>query len=103
MDSKHRNNFIRSRANATRNPRPNSTSIERADSLVISLTAIAGKIACIRATAITVQLALRAQNGDQDVDIAMCMRDGVCDALNDQFTQLRSIIASLGGTSQPLS
>ena len=104
MDSQHRENSIRSRAKPAPNSRLNCTSIERGDSLVNSLMAIAGRLDGIRATAVTVQLALRAQNGDQDVDIATCMRTGVCDALNDQFTQLRAIIASLDGTPlvQPL-
>jgi hypothetical protein len=97
MDSQDRENSIRSHAKPKRKTRLNSTPIERGDSLVISLTAIAGRLAYIRATAVTVQLALSAQNGDQDVDIAACIRAGVCDALNDQFTQLGAIIASLGG------
>jgi hypothetical protein len=98
MDSKRRENSIRSRTKPTRKSRLNSTRIGRGNPLLISLTAIAGRLAYIRATAVTVHLALRAQNGDQDVDIAACMRAGVCDALNDQHTQLGAIIASLGGT-----
>lgn len=49
-------------------------------------------------TAVTVQLALRAQNSDQDVDVADCLRVGVCDALEDQVTQLTAVLASLSGT-----
>lgn len=98
MDSQHRENSIRSRTRPARKSPLNSTPIERGHPLVISLTTIAGRLACIRATAVTVQLALRAQNGDQDVDIATCLKTGVCDALNDQLTQLRAITASLGGT-----
>jgi len=95
MDSQHRENSTPSRTKPARKSRPRPTPIKRRDPLVTSLTAIACKLAHIRATAVTVQLALRAQNADQDVDIAMCMSAGVCDALNDQFTQIRTLIASL--------
>ena len=66
--------------------------------MIAPLTGIANRLTYIRATAVTVELALRAQNGDQDVDIAACMRAGVCDALDDQFTRLKAIIESLGGS-----
>jgi hypothetical protein len=52
----------------------------------------------IRAAAVTVGLALRAQNADQDLDVADCLRVGVCDALDDQIAQLTEVIKTLNGT-----
>ena len=77
---------------------PTRTQSERGNPLIVPLTGIASRLTYIRATAVTVELALRAQNGDQDVDIAACMRTGVCDALDGQYTQLVAIIESLGGS-----
>jgi len=98
MDSRHRGHSTRTRPKQARKSRPDPTPNERGNSLIAPLTGIANRLTYIRATAVTVELALRAQNGDQDVDIAACMRAGVCDALDDQFTRLKAIIESLGGS-----
>lgn len=98
MDSQHRGHSTRAHPKQTRKSRPDPTPIERGNSLIAPLTGIASRLTYIRAIAVTVELALRAQNGDQDVDIAACMRAGICDALDDQFTRLNIIIESLGGS-----
>ena len=98
MDSRHRRNSTRTRITSARKSRLGSTRSERGNPLIGTLTGVAGRLTQIHATAVTVQLALRAQNGDQDRDIAACMRAGVCDALGDQFIELAAIIESLGGT-----
>ena len=98
MDSRHCENSTRARVRSARKSRPGSTRSERGNPLIGTLTGVAGRLTQIHATAVTVQLALRAQNGDQDRDIAACMRTGVCDALGDQFIELAAIIESLGGT-----
>lgn len=99
MDSRHRGHSTRTRPKKAHKSHSHPTRTERGNPLIGPLTGIARRLTSIRATAVTVGLALRAQNGDQDVDIAACIRAGVCDPLDDQVAQLTAIIQLLGGSS----
>jgi hypothetical protein len=60
------------------------------------LTDITRYLKVIGAIAVTVEVALRAQNCERDADIANCLRHGVVDALSTQIermSQLRSPVA----------
>ncbi len=99
MDSRHRGHSTRTRLKQARKSRSTPTRSQRGSPFIGPLRAIARRLTSIRATAMTVGLALRAQNGDQDLEIAACIRAGVCDPLDDQFAQLTAIIELLGGSS----
>jgi hypothetical protein len=43
-----------------------------------------------------VELALRKQDAEQDVDIAECVRAGVCNPIADQAESMRSIVEKFG-------
>ena len=98
MDSRHRSHSTPARAKQARRSRRDSRRIDLGKKLVDPITRVARRLTYVRATAVTAALALRAQNGDQDAEIADCMRTGVCDSLDDQVTQLMAIVESLGGT-----
>jgi hypothetical protein len=57
----------------------------------------------IYGTALSVELALRKQDAEQDVDIAECLRAGVCNPISDQVESMRSIVEKFGaGLPEPL-
>ena len=97
MDSRHRSHSTPTRSRRARRSRRNSRQIDVGKKLIDPITRVAQRLMHVRATAVTVALALREQNGDQDAEIADCMRAGVCDSLDDQVTQLMAIVESLGG------
>lgn len=99
MDSRHRGHSTRTRLKQARKSRPNPTRSQRGSPLFGPLSGIAHRLTSIRAAAVTVGLALRAQNGDQDLEIAACIRAAVCDPLDEQLAQLTAIIDLLGGSS----
>jgi hypothetical protein len=66
-------------------------------SLQDSLTDIARHLEIIGAVAVTAEVALRAQNCEQDADIALCMRYGLVDALTTQIERMRRLSASTPG------
>ena len=57
------------------------------------LTGLALKLKAIYGTALAVELALRKQNADQDIDLAECLRAGVCDVIAEQDHVVRSLLA----------
>jgi hypothetical protein len=68
-------------------------------SLRDSLTAIARHLEVIGAVAVTAEVALRAQNCEQDADIAICLRYGVVDALTLQIERMSRFSASVPGNA----
>jgi len=62
-----------------RRPRPTDTEL-----LIREIHHLALRLEVIHRTAITVQIALRHQNAENDGDFAECMRHGICDPLWDQ-------------------
>jgi hypothetical protein len=68
-------------------------------SLQDSLTDIARHLKIISAVAVTAEVALRAQNCEQDADIALCMRHGLVDALTTQIERVSRLSASGPGNA----
>jgi hypothetical protein len=86
----------RSRRKAPRKPLKAGV-LER--SLQDSLTDIARHLKVISAVAVTAEVALRAQNCEQDADIALCMRHGLVDALTTQIERMSRLSASGPGNA----
>lgn len=61
------------------------------------LIGIALRLKVIHGTAIAAELALRQQNAEQDLEIADCLRSGVCDPIADQASQIHTVVQALGG------
>lgn len=89
-----------------RRPAPNSNSSvigskqfpkERGSRAVGALAKIAMNMRLIQAAALTTAVALRAQRGDWDVEIAGCLRIAVCDPVDAQIRELQQVIRRLGG------
>lgn len=99
MYSRRRYGSIHTHARQAHKSRPARTQSERGNPLIDPLTVLARRLTYVRGTAVTAELALRAQNSDQDTDVADCLRVGVCDPLDDQVTQLTDLIESLSKTS----
>jgi hypothetical protein len=57
-----------------------------------SVADIGRRLQVIGAIAVTAEAALRAQNCDQDGDIAQCLRYGVVDALTTQIERLSQLL-----------
>ena len=55
------------------------------------LTGVVPRLRAIYGTAVTVERALRQQEGEQDPEIADCLRVGVCDPIADQIRALQEI------------
>lgn len=55
------------------------------------LTALGRRLRVIYGTAITAELALRAQAAEQDAEIADCLREGLCNALFDAIDRVDEI------------
>ena len=68
----------------------------RAD-VIDSLAGIAANLRLVYSAGVTATLALRAQSGDRDAEIAGCLRIGVCEPVDVQIRQLRAIIRKVGG------
>ena len=60
------------------------------------LTALGVRLRAIFGAAITAELALRQQAAEQDVEIADCLREGLCNALFDEIDKLDEIIRYYG-------
>ena len=89
------------RANSTRrrsgHSRKSSDSLSKPPlQLVGPLSEVMLRLRFVHAASVTAALALRALNAEQDVDVADCLRMGVCDPLDQAISQLRSIIEGLG-------
>ena len=68
------------------------------EELATELTALSLRLRAIHATAVAVQLALRCQAAEQDLEIAEALRAGVCDALGDRLDELGAIILRCGNS-----
>jgi hypothetical protein len=55
------------------------------------LTVVALRLRAIYGIAVTAERALRLQSGEQDPEIADCLRFGVCDPLADQIRVLEEV------------
>jgi hypothetical protein len=62
------------------------------------LIALAVGLKFIFGTAVAVDLALRKQNADQDVELADCLRYGVANPAALQMERAESLVKRLGGT-----
>ena len=68
------------------------------DSQVASeLVCLAANLRFIFGSALTVELALRKQNAEQDTDLAYCLRSGVVDPAAAQMERAESLVKRLGG------
>ena len=65
--------------------------------LAAQLSEMALRLRAIVATTITSELALRKLNCEQDVEVADCLRAGVCDPLDAHVRQLKNVIEQIGG------
>jgi len=54
---------------------------------------LALKLKAVYGTALAVELALRKQNAEQDIDLVECLRAGVCDVIAEQDHVVRSLLA----------
>lgn len=63
---------------------------------------LASKLRVIYGTALAVELALRKQNAERDIDIAECLRAGVCDVIADQEQAIRSLLVECGAPPESL-
>ena len=70
-----------------------SAAIENDGSRVMSmeLTVLSLRLRAIYATAVAVQLSLRGQAAERDLEIADALRVGVCDALGDGLREFDAI------------
>ena len=84
---------------AVRRRRPKASSRIETDrgELLTQLIRLAIQIRGIYGTALAAQLALRRQAADHDVEIADCLRQGVCNPMTEQAQRLELIIEGLGG------
>jgi hypothetical protein len=64
------------------------------------LTLVVPRLRGIYGAAVTAELALRRQDAEQDPEIAVCLRDGVCDPIADQIRALEEVT---GRSSDELS
>jgi len=65
--------------------------------LIRDIHHLALRLEVIHRTAVTVQMALRHQNAENDGDFAECMRHGVCDPLWDQVQRARVLAGRVHG------
>ena len=61
------------------------------------LSEMALRLRGIVATTITSELALRKLNCEQDMEVADCLRAGVCDPLDAHVRELKTLIGQIGG------
>jgi hypothetical protein len=69
---------------------------EQAPDVVPRLVMVALRLKVIYGTALAVELALRKQDAEQDVDIAECLRSGVCNPVAEQAENMRSLAEKFG-------
>jgi len=101
MDSQQRANSTR-RSSDRSSKSPDSAS-EPPHELIGPLTEVALRLRFVYAASVTAALALRALNGEQDAEVADCLRMGVCDTLGQQVCQLKAILEGLGAKlAEPL-
>jgi hypothetical protein len=59
------------------------------------LMLLARRLRGIYGIAVTAELGLRGQGADQDVEIADCLRIGVCDPIDEQIRELEALARNL--------
>jgi hypothetical protein len=69
---------------------------EHASDVVRGLVMVALRLKVIYGTALAVELALRKQDAEQDVDIAECLRSGVCNPVSEQAETMRTLVERFG-------
>lgn len=74
----------RHKASAVAPPLPGLEALRELRLVTLRLRAIYG-------TAVAAELALRHQAADEDIEIADCLRAGVCDPIGDQVQRLQNI------------
>jgi hypothetical protein len=57
---------------------------------------VALRLKVIYGTALAVELALRKQDAEQGVDIAECLRPGVCNPISEQADTMRTLVERFG-------
>src|SRR6185437_407883 len=71
--------------------RPSATEL-----LIREIRLLALRLEVIYRTAVTVEMALRYQNADQDADLADCLRHAVCEAVWEQSEKAHGLSKRLG-------
>ena len=102
--------IVRSRGNRPRSVHPSLARRRKpADEPLISKTGLGGRdlqgqivdiiqrLRVVGSVAVTAEVALRAQNCEQDADIAECLRHGVVDALTAQIERMSRLCAPVAG------
>ncbi len=69
---------------------------EKASDVVRRLVTVAQRLKVIYGIALSAELALRKQDAEQDVDIAECLRSGVCNPVAEQAENMRSLVEKFG-------
>lgn len=69
---------------------------EHASDVVRGLVMVALRLKVIYGTALAVELALRKQDAEQDVDMAECLRSGVCNPISEQVDTMRTLVERFG-------
>ena len=67
-----------------------------AEMLIREIRVLALRLEVIYRTAVTVEMALRYQNADQDADFADCLRHAVCEAVWEQSEKAHGLSKRLG-------
>jgi hypothetical protein len=75
-----------------------TASEQHVGSIVSDLVEIAAHLRFVLGTAIALDLALRRQGADQDIDLADCLRFGVIGSTAQQLRRTVGLIRRLGGT-----
>jgi hypothetical protein len=83
----------RVRRNARVSVKRTSTSSALAD----DLAAIAFRLKIVYGTTLATEFALRKQDAEQDVDLALCLRANVCEPIALLREQIQLIVKRLGG------
>jgi hypothetical protein len=65
--------------------------------IVSDVIALAVHLQFISGIAVALDLALRTQNADQDIDLANCLRFGVINSTGRELERARKLIERLGG------
>ncbi len=75
-----------------------ATSQEDRVSIVSDLVAISAHLQFVAGVAVALDLALRRQNAERDMELADCLRFGVIDSTARELERVRRLVEDLGGT-----
>jgi len=70
--------------------------VSQGPDVVRRLVLLALRLKAIYGTALAVEFALRHQDADQDVELAECLRAGVCNPIGEQAEAVRLIVEQFG-------